>query len=923
MEVEKRRTKGGFLQFFDWNSKSRKKLFSNGPDIPGPDGVEHGTDDAEILAKSRFQMNVNDENGVSSSKSGSSEWNCAASETSNEGSENRAPGVVARLMGLDSLPKSNGPESSTSCSEYHQVKSSPYSDGIHDLQSRCDPIDYLSSSSRLGRFSSHPTEVKPLKAQNRPIERFQTEILPPKSAKPISITHHRLLSPIKGPGFIPAKNAAYVMEAAAKIIEASPRNVRGKASSTVSASVPLRMQDLKMKLESSYEASRQQKTSSSGNVKNVKGKFIEKSYGVPQDTQPSRTAMVSRKVSSGNCSSKGRSSLAEQGKVNVQTREAKKQLNKKNLAVEKEQSGDSSQISNGLPRLQKSSLRKTSTNRTSIALKQNNQKQNSLYDRQGSVSRASHSKQLAGRTQPVNGSVRPSKTVSKIAVKAETGSPTTSATNISKELKTSRFKTPTHKINSAYSDVNSNRSVTTNVLINSDGMSVKRNTVIDGRVNRGVDSNKNSMDVISFTFSSPIKRCSQEARACTEMHENGNFDRSFNGDNGPLNCKDSSLSSPIGSISDGNFLSILLEQKLRELTDRIDLSNCDISREKSLSMPKISNQESVGTLNNASPVITESEESFQQGLDEFVSSPNVSGCTSSDGPATNSKQECQVVDSEEIEECSSSATSYGAGKDAGKETDYEHSSPVSTLESSFVSESCTDSMITYSGNKDYSSSQAPEVLDWLCRREFPTVACEDELSCSTSSSMTADDGTKWATKKESHSLYAGGSRSWELKYVEEIIGNVKLRLEDFGESEPKFIRNGLFDKLENRADRMDIYDEHSWLRRKLLFDCASECLEVRCRNMVNGTCEAWAKWHALFRRKHWLAEDVYKEISGLKTIGDLMVDELVNQDMSTRQGKWVEFNVEVFEEGVEIGNRILTTLIDELVAEFGATYQRH
>ncbi|XP_030442472.2 uncharacterized protein LOC115664718 [Syzygium oleosum] len=154
MEVEKRRSKGGFLQFFDWNSKSRKKLlFSNSPDIPGPDGVKHGMDDAKILAKSRFQMNVNDENGVSLSKSGTSEWNCADSETSNEGFENRALGVVARLMGLDSLPKLNGPESSTSCSEFHQVEASPYSDGTHDLRSRCDRIDYLSSSS--SSFSSH------------------------------------------------------------------------------------------------------------------------------------------------------------------------------------------------------------------------------------------------------------------------------------------------------------------------------------------------------------------------------------------------------------------------------------------------------------------------------------------------------------------------------------------------------------------------------------------------------------------------------------------------------------------------------------------------------------------------------------------------------------------------------------------------
>lgn len=35
MEVEKRRSKGGFLNLFDWNGKSRKKLFSNNSDLPG------------------------------------------------------------------------------------------------------------------------------------------------------------------------------------------------------------------------------------------------------------------------------------------------------------------------------------------------------------------------------------------------------------------------------------------------------------------------------------------------------------------------------------------------------------------------------------------------------------------------------------------------------------------------------------------------------------------------------------------------------------------------------------------------------------------------------------------------------------------------------------------------------------------------
>lgn len=35
MEVEKRRPKGGFLNLFDWNGKSRKKLFTNNLELDG------------------------------------------------------------------------------------------------------------------------------------------------------------------------------------------------------------------------------------------------------------------------------------------------------------------------------------------------------------------------------------------------------------------------------------------------------------------------------------------------------------------------------------------------------------------------------------------------------------------------------------------------------------------------------------------------------------------------------------------------------------------------------------------------------------------------------------------------------------------------------------------------------------------------
>ncbi|KAI4369367.1 hypothetical protein MLD38_017811 [Melastoma candidum] len=66
----------------------------------------------------------------------------------------------------------------------------------------------------------------------------------------------------------------------------------------------------------------------------------------------------------------------------------------------------------------------------------------------------------------------------------------------------------------------------------------------------------------------------------------------------------------------------------------------------------------------------------------------------------------------------------------------------------------------------------------------------------------------------------------------------------------------------------------------------------------------------MLERKHRLAEEVHGEIRSPKSTGDARVNELLDSDMSSRLGKWSEFNAEVMEEGVKIGKGILTTLIE-------------
>ncbi|KAJ6384612.1 hypothetical protein OIU78_027842 [Salix suchowensis] len=84
-------------------------------------------------------------------------------------------------------------------------------------------MDYRNIPNKQEKYAWNFVESRLHKVENRPITRFQIEALPPKLAKSSPVTHHKLLSPIKNLRFTLTKNVAYIMEAAAKIIEASPK----------------------------------------------------------------------------------------------------------------------------------------------------------------------------------------------------------------------------------------------------------------------------------------------------------------------------------------------------------------------------------------------------------------------------------------------------------------------------------------------------------------------------------------------------------------------------------------------------------------------------------------------------------------------------------------------------------------------------
>lgn len=211
-------------------------------------------------------------------------------------------------------------------------------------------------------------------------------------------------------------------------------------------------------------------------------------------------------------------------------------------------------------------------------------------------------------------------------------------------------------------------------------------------------------------------------------------------------------------------------------------------------------------------------------------------------------------------------------------------------------------------------AETDEVDSWTSRSKSQLAEGEAELSDSASSVSILHMNTR-NMASTSHLTDFKESVNWELEYMREILCKAELTLEDFASGHThKFITPNLFDQLENQEPRSERNgEESSKLGRKVLFDYMGEFLDLRCGQLFGGSRKAWAKWATLIERKGWLAEESYNEILSWRSMGEFMVDELVDKDMSTQYGKWLDFEFEAFEEGVEIENIIITSLVDELV----------
>ncbi|XP_022148192.1 uncharacterized protein LOC111016924 [Momordica charantia] len=102
--------------------------------------------------------------------------------------------------------------------------------------------------------------------------------------------------------------------------------------------------------------------------------------------------------------------------------------------------------------------------------------------------------------------------------------------------------------------------------------------------------------------------------------------------------------------------------------------------------------------------------------------------------------------------------------------------------------------------------------------------------------------------------------------------------------------------------------------RKFLFDCLIECLDSKHSQFYYGGSNAWTRTFPAPSARV-VIQDVEKKIKKWGDFVGMVTDEIVEWEMSHSLGKWSDFSIEELESGAEIGVEILQILIDEIVTE--------
>ncbi|OWM84654.1 hypothetical protein CDL15_Pgr027441 [Punica granatum] len=400
----------------------------------------------------------------------------------------------------------------------------------------------------------------------------------------------------------------------------------------------------------------------------------------------------------------------------------------------------------------------------------------------------------------------------------------------------------------------------------------------------GKTSDKSS--VISFTFNSPWK---QKTSSSTEAEDRRSRESDDSGDL-VLEGRDKKAFFQEQLALRGDALGALLEQKLKEL----------ISQEEDEST-------SGSTLPKRSTAMI-----LQELIAALTTDPTLSQET--DTPETNKAFQVKSRKERSVAELPCDAN---------------HFSPGSVLDASFSNDSCVSSSLDDSSGLNLLT----DFIDFSCDVPQPRELDGDLSDFATTLEKHSAHGniminligciSRALSQLNLAGLRLSGSK---LSYTEEVILHTEMLFSGtthpsmFG-TEEIIVSPSLLDELESLA--ISAWMSIGWLDglvnlkegkqlKEFLFDCLLECLDSKYHPCSDF---GYRKWSRLPRRLNdntlvWEVEGGLKTWAGLT---GMSVDEMIEWEMNHSLGKWVDFDIEAFENGCDIERDILQGMVEEIV----------
>ncbi|MQM03233.1 hypothetical protein Taro_036008 [Colocasia esculenta] len=411
----------------------------------------------------------------------------------------------------------------------------------------------------------------------------------------------------------------------------------------------------------------------------------------------------------------------------------------------------------------------------------------------------------------------------------------------------------------------------------------------------------------------------------------------------PTNSATGKLSSERVLDNRISTLSVLLEQKIRELTC-LDLDKSEASDGVRPTAAILDHLISALSAARAISLKKEDDSAFGLGMQDESCYPGEgpSVCPNSHGPRLDTIHNYQAV--------AKSAISAGLLRTS----DYEQHSPMSILEASFSNDSCLSE--SFNSSSVLASSGWFQTDHFVCFSQFHVLApyvgyrqhavlmensldkfpqdLDTDLSDSaTSSNFRMVDAAKapfvldsvpLVHRMDFNSLGSSGSK---VTYFNGVILNAELLFTHTSlnmppDGAPSTIDPMLLDTLETLVDalggghacNLSYREDRDGLQfRSFLFDYIIEHLDMKYSHCAKTGYKTWVKMPFLTAGR--LTLEIYEEIISCRDQAGEILDEIVQKEMIRTDGEWMHFLVEAFEAGMEIGNDLLQLLVHEIVID--------